>query len=87
MHEFKQRSMKLMTREGSMRLDDQNSIHGIGRNSDLIHHVQAASGAHPVPYSMSQCIKLPEHEADHSPQSNTEVKNEGALPPFLHMSS
>jgi hypothetical protein len=32
-------------------------------------------------------IKWSEHEADRSPQSSAEVKNGGAIPPLLHMSS
>jgi hypothetical protein len=31
--------------------------------------------------------KRPGHEADHSSPSNAEVKNDGAIPPFNHVSS
>jgi hypothetical protein len=32
-------------------------------------------------------VKLPGREADHSPLSCAEVKNDGAIPPFPHTSS
>jgi hypothetical protein len=32
-------------------------------------------------------VKWPGHEADFSPTSSVEVKNGGAIPPLLHMSS
>jgi hypothetical protein len=40
-----------------------------------------------LPGSIFSGIQLPDHEADNSPPSIAEVKNGGALPPLLHMSS
>jgi hypothetical protein len=58
----------------------------------LLHSVQTGSGAHPAPYPMdtggaSPGVKLPGHEADHSPPFSADVKNGRAIPPLLHMSS
>jgi hypothetical protein len=36
---------------------------------------------------LSLRVKWQGHEADHSPPSNTEVKNGGAIPPLSHVSS
>jgi hypothetical protein len=36
---------------------------------------------------LSPQIKGLGHEADHSPPSSAEVKNDGAIPPFRHASS
>jgi hypothetical protein len=40
-----------------------------------------------VPGAVSQGIKQPEREADHSPVSSAEVKNGGAKLPLPYMSS
>jgi hypothetical protein len=40
-----------------------------------------------VPRVLSLAVKRLECEADHSPLSSAEVKNGGAVPPILHMSS
>jgi hypothetical protein len=47
---------------------------------------------HPASYIMVtrdllQEVKWPRREANHSPPSSAEVKNNGATPPFPHMSS
>jgi hypothetical protein len=40
-----------------------------------------------VPGALSPGVKRPGREADYSPPSSAEVKNGGAVPPLLHMSS
>jgi hypothetical protein len=40
-----------------------------------------------LPAALSSGIKRPGREADHSPPSSAEVKNDGAIPPLPHMSS
>jgi hypothetical protein len=40
-----------------------------------------------IPGTPSPAIKRPGHDADHSPASNAEVKNGGAIPPLPHTSS
>jgi hypothetical protein len=57
-----------------------------------LHSVQTCSGAHPASYAMimegtARGVKRPECEADYSSPSSAEVKNSGAVPPLLHMSS
>jgi hypothetical protein len=42
---------------------------------------------HWVPRVLSTGVKRPGHEADHSPLSSAEIKNDGVIPPLLHMSS
>jgi hypothetical protein len=37
--------------------------------------------------ALSQGIKQPKREADHSAPSSADVKNGGAIPPLTHMSS
>jgi hypothetical protein len=58
----------------------------------LLHSSQISSEAHPASYPV--CFggyfpksKQPWHEADHSPPSNTEVKNGGAVPLLPNMST
>jgi hypothetical protein len=53
------------------------------RNFSLLHCVQTGPGDHPASYQIgiggggpSPGIKRPEREADHSPPSSAEVKNE-----------
>jgi hypothetical protein len=63
-----------------------------GESFSLLQSVHAGSGAHPASYLMGSSrdfsrIKRPAHEADHSPPSSVKVKNDGAKPPFPHMSS
>jgi hypothetical protein len=58
----------------------------------LLHSVQSRSGARPASYGMgtgdlSLGLKRQRPEADHSPPSNAEVKNDGAITPFPHMYS
>jgi hypothetical protein len=36
---------------------------------------------------LSLGVKRPRHKADHSPPSNSEFKNDGAIPPLPHMYS
>jgi hypothetical protein len=61
------------------------------RDFSLLHSVQTGSGAHPASYIMGTGgyfpVKLPWREADHSPRSNAEVNNGGAIPPLPHISS
>jgi hypothetical protein len=38
-----------------------------------------------VPGVLPPGVKWPERKADYSPQSNTEVKESGGIPPLLHM--
>jgi hypothetical protein len=45
-------------------------------NFSLYYRVQTDSGAHPASYPMGTRSSFPEGEADHSPPSNAEVKNE-----------
>jgi hypothetical protein len=40
-----------------------------------------------IPGVISPVLKQAGHEADHSYPSNVEVNNDGAIPPFSHMSS
>jgi hypothetical protein len=54
----------------------------LARDFSLLHNVQTGSGAHPAYYTMGTGGK-----ADHSPPSGVEVKNDGAIPPFPHISS
>jgi hypothetical protein len=39
-----------------------------------------------VPGDLSQGVKRPGRETDSSPSSNTEVRNDGTMPPLSHMS-
>jgi hypothetical protein len=40
-----------------------------------------------IPAAISLGVKQPDREADHSPPSSVDVKNGGAIPPLLSMSS
>jgi hypothetical protein len=51
----------------------------------LLHRVQTGSGTHPDFYPRR--LNLPGCEVDHSLPSIVEVKNDGAIPQLLHMSS
>jgi hypothetical protein len=58
----------------------------------FLHSIQTGSGANldscPVGTRGSfPWVKQPEREADHSPPSSAEVKNDGAIPPLPHISS
>jgi hypothetical protein len=62
------------------------------RKCSLLHGVQTGSGVHPASYPMgtgalSQEIKRPRREADHSPPSTAAVNNRGTIPPLHHTSS
>jgi hypothetical protein len=65
-------------------LDDRGSrvpFPAVAGNFSLHHSVQNGSGAHPASYPMSARgfslrVKRPGREADHSPLSSAEVKNE-----------
>jgi hypothetical protein len=65
-------------------LDDRGSrvqFSAGAENFSLHHRVQRGSGAHPASYPMgtgtlSLGVKRPRREADHSPPSSAEVKNE-----------
>jgi hypothetical protein len=49
--------------------------------------VQTDFGAHPTSYPMGTGANVPGREADHSPPSSSEVKNDGAMPPLPTPSS
>jgi hypothetical protein len=73
-------------------LDGQGSIPGRGKIFLLsIASTLALGFTQPpirwVQLAISQGVKRPELEADHSPPGNAEVKNGGAIPPLAHMSS
>jgi hypothetical protein len=62
------------------------------KDFSIIHSVQTGSEANPASYSMGTKgsvpgVKQSRREADHSPRSTAEVKNEGAIPPLPHVSS
>jgi hypothetical protein len=62
------------------------------REFALFYSIQTGSGAHQASYQVgsgreiSQGVKWPEREVNHSPQSNAEVKNRGAIPPLPRIS-
>jgi hypothetical protein len=61
------------------------------RDFSLLHSVQTASEVYPASYpkatgALSPKLKKPGRESDHSPPSNVEVNNGGALPPFPYTS-
>jgi hypothetical protein len=61
------------------------------RNVSLLHKVETGSGAHPASYAIGTggCfpgVKRQQREADYSPLSIAEVKNNGTIPPLLHTS-
>jgi hypothetical protein len=65
-------------------LDDLGSTPGRDKKFSLLHSVQPDSGIQPASYGTgtggdSPWIKRPGREADHSPLSNAEVKNGGAI--------
>jgi hypothetical protein len=75
-------------------LEGQSSVLGRGKRIfSLLHSVQTGPGAHADSNPMgtgelSPGVKRPRREADHSPPSNVEVKNSGAipqLPPHIFM--
>jgi hypothetical protein len=69
------------------------SIPGMGKifvSSPQRSHTGAGAHQPPlqwVPEFLFSGIKRPGREVDHSPPSNAEVKNGGAIPPFLHTRS
>jgi hypothetical protein len=57
------------------------------RDVSLLHGVQTSSGSNPTSYKMGTEKGIPGvkrlgREADHSPPSRTEAKNNGAVPPL-----
>jgi hypothetical protein len=69
------------------RLEGRGLIPGRGKIFCLLHSVQTDSGADPAPNTMgagalSPEVKQPGREANHSPPSDSEVKNGGAVPPL-----
>jgi hypothetical protein len=69
-------------------LDGTASIADRGRDLSLLHSVRTGSGAHPASCpggwggAISPGVKRPGREADPSPPSIAEVKNDGAIPPL-----
>jgi hypothetical protein len=58
----------------------------------LFHCIEAGSGVHSVSYPMCTGADFPKskrqrREADYHSPSSAEVKNGGAIPPLLHLSS
>jgi hypothetical protein len=59
-----------------------------GQDFSLLRSLQTGSGAHPTSYAMDIVrllplgVKRPGLEADHSPPSSVEIKNDGAIPPL-----
>jgi hypothetical protein len=68
--------------------DGRGSIPSTGKRFCPIRSVQT----HPASYQMGMegCffpeVKRAGREADHSPPTSAELKNNGAIPPFLHIS-
>jgi hypothetical protein len=60
-----------------------------GQDFSLLHSVQTSlRRTHPLgARGVFPGVKRPGREADHSPPSNAEVKNGGAIPPLSHMPS
>jgi hypothetical protein len=64
----------------------------MGKDFSLIHSVQPALGLTQPPIQwapriLSPGVKWPGRVVDHSPPPSAGVKNGGAIPPLLHMSS
>jgi hypothetical protein len=62
------------------------------RDLYLLHSAQTGSGAHAASYSVGTGgffpgVKRPGPEADHSPPSSVEDKNDGAIHPLLYTPS
>jgi hypothetical protein len=53
----------------------------------LLHSIQTCSEAHPASYPMGTRGLSLRHDADHSPPSSAQVKNDAAVPPFPHTPS
>jgi hypothetical protein len=67
-------------------LEGRNSIPISGRNVSILHRFPTGCGAHPTSHPVGtggffSRVKRQGLEADHSPPSNAEVKNGGAVPP------
>jgi hypothetical protein len=79
--------------ETGYRLDDRGSILGRGELFLYITSSRPALGpTQPpiqwVPEALSPGgVKPPKGEAEHSPPSSVDVKNDGAIPPLTHMPS
>jgi hypothetical protein len=60
------------------------------KDFSLLHSVESGPGAHPVSCivgALSLGVKRPVREADDSPPSSSEAKNDGAISPLPQMSS
>jgi hypothetical protein len=73
-------------------LDGRGFIPVNGKNLSVLHSVQTGSRSTRslirwVPGVISQRVKQPQLEADHSSSSSAEIKNDGATPPHPYMSS
>jgi hypothetical protein len=58
----------------------------------ILHNIQTGLGANLLFIQwllgdVSAGVKRQQHEADHSPPSSADVKNDGAMPPLLHTPS
>jgi hypothetical protein len=67
-------------------LDDQDLIPCRGKRFSSLHSVQTGSGAYLAFYpvgtgALSQGVKRQGREANYSPPSSAEVKNDGDIPP------
>jgi hypothetical protein len=56
-------------------------------NSSLLHSFQTSSWVHPAPAAFSLGAKRPKREADYTPPSSAEAKNDVIIPQFPNMSS
>jgi hypothetical protein len=57
------------------------------RDFSLLHSIKTGSGAHPASYLMDNAGSFPRPEANHSPPSSAEIKNDGTIHPLPHTSS
>jgi hypothetical protein len=76
---------KLSRYSDGLRPDGRCSIPSRGRDFSLLRNVQNGSGAHPASHPIGKAEKRPRCEANHSPPSSAEVKNDGAV--YLHSST
>jgi hypothetical protein len=67
-------------------LDGRGSILGKGTVFLISIASRPALGPTQLPGPIFLAVNRPEREADHSPPSKAEIKNGGAIPPFLFMS-
>jgi hypothetical protein len=65
----------------------------VGQDFSFLHSVQTGSGVHPISYprdtwgDFPRVVKRKGLEADHSPPSNSKVKNDGVISPLPYTSS